>query len=186
MSQLLRCKPCGYIIREKDLGQVCPACGMPKSAFEPYKENISPKRKFILSLDLHPIAVHFPQAFATILPIILILNILFTSYYAKEIVIVSKFLSVLLPFAVIGAIISGLIDGKVRFKKIRTPALIKKIIIGCIFLLFSVSICFISIFSDFGSRSKLYVLLLSVACVLCSIILGTIGKKLMYAKLKGS
>ena len=95
MTQLLRCKPCGYIIKEQDLGQVCPACGMPKSAFEPYKENISPKRKFILGLDLHPIAVHFPQAFATILPLILIFNILFTSYYAKELVRVSKFLSVL-------------------------------------------------------------------------------------------
>jgi uncharacterized membrane protein len=31
--------------------------------FEPYVEKISPKRKRILSLDLHPIAVHFPQAF---------------------------------------------------------------------------------------------------------------------------
>lgn len=185
MSQLLRCKPCGYIIKEQDLGQVCPACGMPKSAFEPYKENISPKRKFILGLDLHPIAVHFPQAFATIIPLILIFNILFTSYYAKELVIVSKFLSVLLPFTVIGAIISGIIDGKARFKKIRTSALIKKIIIGCIFLLFSVSISLIIIFSDFESQSKIYVFLLSVACVLCAIILGTIGKKLMYAKLKG-
>jgi len=185
MSQLLQCKPCGYIIKEQDLGQVCPACGMPKSAFEPYKENISPKRKFILGLDLHPIAVHFPQAFTTILPLILIFNIFFTSYYAKELVIVSKFLSVLLPFTVIGAIICGVIDGKVRFKKIRTSALIKKIIIGCIFLLFSVSISLIIIFSDFESQSKIYVLLLSVACVLCAIILGTIGKKLMYAKLKG-
>ena len=53
MSQLLRCKPCGYIIKEQDLGQVCP-CGMPKSAFQPYEENISPKRKFILGLYLHP------------------------------------------------------------------------------------------------------------------------------------
>ena len=185
MSQLLRCKPCGYIIKEQDLGQVCPACGMPKSAFEPYKENISPKRKFILGLDLHPIAVHFPQAFATILPLILIINILSASYFTKELVIVSKFLSVLLPFTVIGAIISGIIDGKVRFKKIRTPALIKKIIIGCIFLLFSASISLIIIFSDFESNSKIYVLLLSIACVFCVIILGTIRKKLMYANLKG-
>lgn len=185
MSQLLRCKPCGYIIKEQDLGQVCPACGMPKSAFEPYEENISSKRKFILGLDLHPIAVHFPQAFATILPLILIINILITSFYTKELVIVSKFLSVLLPFTVIGAIISGIIDGKVRFKKIRTPALIKKIIIGCIFLLFSVSNSLIIIFSDFESNSKIYVLLLSIACVLCVIFLGIIGKKLMYAKIKG-
>ena len=185
MSQLLRCKPCGYIIKEKYLGQVCPACGMPKSAFEPYKENISPKRKFILGLDLHPIAIHFPQAFATILTLILIINILLTSFYAKELVIVSRFLSVILPFTVIGAIISGIIDGKVRFKKIGTSALIKKIIIGAIFLLISVSISLIAIFSGFKSQFKIYGLLLSIACVACSIILGTIGKKLMYAKLKG-
>jgi len=184
MSQLLRCKPCGYIIKEKDLGKVCPACGMPRTAFEPYKDSISSKRKFILGLDLHPIAVHFPQAFVSILALVLIINLIFTSFLALELEIIANFISLLLPFTVIAAIISGIVDGKARFKRINTSALLKKIIIGCIFLIVSVIIFLIVILSAPESLKKIYLLILSIVCLGCSVLLGTTGKKLMCAKIR--
>lgn len=185
MSQLLRCKPCGYIIKEDKLGEFCPACGMPKTAFEPYKDNISPKRKFILGLDLHPIMIHFPQAFVSIIPVILLINILFPSFFGDELPATAKLLSVLLPFTVLGAVFSGIIDGKTRFKKLGTSALKNKIIAGSIFLILSVVIFIMVVLFEFKLEIKLYIIILCIACLVCAFILATIGKKLICAKLPG-
>ncbi len=46
-----------------------------------------------------------------------VFNILFPSYYETEAIIIIKFFAILLPFTVTGAFISGIIDGKTRFKK---------------------------------------------------------------------
>ena len=40
---LVRCRACGFIMEEEKLGDVCPACGIPRKAFEPYKETMSKK-----------------------------------------------------------------------------------------------------------------------------------------------
>ncbi len=68
MAQL-KCKACGYIIDEKKLGDVCPACGVPRKAFEPWTDDMSPRRRVLLTLNLHPIALHFPQAFSAMIPV---------------------------------------------------------------------------------------------------------------------
>ena len=36
-EKLFICKPCGYVMKESELEDVCPACGLPKKVFEQYK-----------------------------------------------------------------------------------------------------------------------------------------------------
>jgi len=184
MSQQMRCKPCGYVIEEGKLGDRCPACGVPRKAFEPYKENISARRKFLLGLDLHPIAVHFPQTFLTLIFLILIFNYA-CSFYSNELITVVEFLSVLIPLTVVAAIISGIIDGKTRFKKYFTKALVLKMIVGAILLLLSIALAVIVLYYGPVENIRLYILILTLLSLICAIFLGTLGKKLMYAILPG-
>ena len=68
-EELVRCRPCGYVMKASDLGDVCPACGLPRNVFEPYREKVSPNRLFLLSLDIHPIAIHMSQTFVALTPV---------------------------------------------------------------------------------------------------------------------
>src|SRR6056297_1118929 len=110
MRKEVYCKACGYIMREEKLGEVCPACGVPKTAFEPYKEKLSERRRFILDLHLHPITVHFPQAFASILPVLIIGGILLTCRFGDMLISTATVLIYLLPLTVLPSIAAGLID----------------------------------------------------------------------------
>jgi len=68
MKELVRCKPCGYVMEADKLGDVCPACGMPRKAFEPYRERVAANRLLVLSLDMHRIAIHLSQTFVIMIP----------------------------------------------------------------------------------------------------------------------
>ncbi len=182
MDNLLRCKACGYIIKEKKLGDVCPACGVPKKSFEPYKDNISKNRRFILEFNLHPIAVHFPQAIATLSTFFILIGIIIPAF-RDDLFTTVKVLSLFLPLTVIAAIMSGLLDGKTKFKKITTPALVKKIIAGGVFLVLSIIISAL-VFSS-GMDLFAYILVLYIGCLICQVALGEIGKKLMNSYLPG-
>ena len=74
-EKLFICKPCGFVMKESELQDLCPACGLPKKVFEHYKDRMSPGRRKILGLDMHPIAVHFPQTVLVFLLQALILNV---------------------------------------------------------------------------------------------------------------
>jgi rubredoxin len=181
----LRCKACGYIINENKLRDICPACGVPRTAFEPYKENISKKRKFILGLDLHPIAVHFPQAFAAIIPPFILLGVAVGQTIGFDLLVTVRVVSVLMPFTVAAAITAGLIDGRTRFKKLSTPILIKKIITGSILLILSTATAAVAIAYGTGYPGRLFLLILSMGCIASEIILATMGKTIINAKLPG-
>ena len=53
---------------------------LPKKVFEQYKERMSPGRSRILHLDLHPIAVHFPQTLLVFLLQALLINLIFPNF----------------------------------------------------------------------------------------------------------
>jgi rubredoxin/uncharacterized membrane protein len=181
----LRCKACGFIINEDKLGDICPACGVPRTAFEPYKENISKRRKFILGLDLHPIAVHFPQAFATLIPPFILIGVAVGTSTGYDLLATVRVVSVLLPLTVAAAITAGLIDGRTRFKKLSTPIIKKKIITGSILLILSVCTAAVAIAYGTDYPGRLFLLILSLACIACEIILATLGKTIINAKLPG-
>ncbi|MCE5210072.1 MAG: rubrerythrin [Deltaproteobacteria bacterium] len=186
MTSLIRCKACGYVTREGKIKDVCPACGVPAKMFGPYTDTISPKRRLILGLHLHPIMVHFPQAFSITLFLLLVLSHFVYAeikwMYLYAIIVISFFL----PFSVILALLTGLFDGKIRFRKVTTPLLKKKMILGVLLLITSIALAFVT-FSRQLTASPAYeiITLLTILAVACGAGLGLIGGQLTDAKLPG-
>jgi hypothetical protein len=188
MANLIRCKACGYVTEEGTVKDICPACGVPAKMFEPYTDPVSEKRRRILGLHTHPIMVHFPQAFSITLFLLVVV-----SYFIPVKVVWTLFdailvISFLLPYFVILSIITGLFDGKIRFRKITTPLLKKKIILGVLLLITSIAISFVA-FSNLllVMALPIYEILtmLTIAAVACCTGLGLIGGRLINAKFPG-
>jgi uncharacterized membrane protein/rubredoxin len=177
MVQLLRCKVCGFIIKESKLGEKCPACGVPKTAFEPYKEKVSEKRKKILDLEIHPVLTHFTVGFSVFSFILTLLTMIFPKFFRNEILNTVDILNVSLPIFVFLTLISGIFDGKIRFKRIITVQHVKKMIIGSILLALAISIGAISFFL-LTEKILIPLLIISLFCVICASLLGLIGKTL--------
>ncbi len=183
--ETLKCKACGYLIRSDKLKDVCPACGVSRTAFGPFKETMSKNRKMILELNLHPMMVHFPQALAVMIPPLIISALFMETRISADLLISARILSVLLPFSVLSAAVFGLIDGKTRFKRLTTPLLKKKIITGAVLFVLSCAVAAIAFFMGTDYPARVYLLVLSVACVGCEILLGKMGNTLICAKLPG-
>jgi hypothetical protein len=161
------------------------ACGVPKSAFEPYKLTISERRMRLLNLHLHPIFIHFPQAI-TILAITLLLSLPFFNP-EKQIVLnhTALILISLLPFAVIGGFVTGLIDGKLRFKKVTTPILKIKNITGSLYILLSFLGGALIITSELKGMIIFIEIIILLGCTVCAVVLGEFGSKIMESKIPG-
>jgi len=181
-EELVRCRPCGYVMKASDLGDVCPACGLPRNVFEPYRERVSPKRLFILALDIHPIAIHLSQTFVALTPLLIIFHLLFPDF--KEIIVhsVINFSIFALPFSLILSFISGLIDGITRFKTLRTPLLRSKIIFSSAILV----LAFIQLLIFTPGIYTWITILLSLAALGCAVKLGLVGKHLIDVILPGT
>ena len=182
MADLLRCKPCGYVIREDKLNDVCPACGLPREVFEPYREKVSRNRKFLLNLDLHPIAIHLSQTFVVLVPILLVLNYYYPEFELYSVHSVLDFCIDLLPFSLVLATISGVIDGVARFKSLKTPLLKVKIVISTIITSLSFILFYITPDSVYGIET----FIISIVMLCFAVLLGLWGKKLLNVILPGS
>ena len=181
-EELVRCRPCGYVMKASDLGDVCPACGLPRNVFEPYREKVSPNRLFILALDINPIAIHLSQTFVALTPLLIIFHLLFPDF--KEIIVhsVINFSIFALPFSLILSFISGLIDGITRFKTLRTPLLRSKIIFSSAILV----LAFIQLLIFTPGIYTWITILLSLAALGCAVKLGLVGKHLIDVILPGT
>lgn len=184
-EKLYICRPCGYVLKESELGDVCPACGLPRKVFEDYKERMSPGRSKILQLDLHPIAVHFPQSMLVLSLLALIINLLNPYFHPEVLLGAAQYAAVIFPFAVLAAFFTGLLDGKIRFKSIRPPVLKKKIIYGTIMLVASVFTPILALNNINELRTKLLLMLAGGVALFCGMVLGHAGKKLMNIGLGG-
>jgi hypothetical protein len=164
------------------LGDVCPACGLPRKVFEPYRERVSRNRLMILNFDLHPIVIHLSQAFVIAIPVLTILTNLFKNFQPEVMKNVMIFSVFVFPFTLIMAIITGIIDGLTRFKTLYTPLLKVKIIFSLIILSLSVAIFFVA------PHENLYLLTiaLSILALGAGIQLGLWGKKLINVILPGT
>ena len=185
MKEYVMCKVCGYITEVGNVKDVCPVCGFSKSVFEPHKLTISEERRFILSLHIHPVIVHFPQAFALLgLVMIFIIPWIFEPI-RTNLMITLQVLMTLLPFSLVAAMISGIYDAKVRFKKLGTPVLKKKTILGVIFFIASIVAAFAS-YHDFSNILSLGTEIVALLiCALCATGLGRMGAELMELKTGG-
>ena len=182
MKELVRCRPCGFVMEADKLGDVCPACGLPRKVFEPYRERVSRNRLMILNFDLHPIVIHLSQAFVIAIPVLTILTNLFKNFQPEVMKNVMIFSVFVFPFTLIMAIITGIIDGLTRFKTLYTPLLKVKIIFSLIILSLSVAIFFVA------PHENLYLLTigLSILALGAGIQLGLWGKKLINVILPGT
>jgi len=181
-EELVRCRPCGYVMKESDLGDVCPACGLPRSVFEPYREKVSANRLFILALDIHPIAIHLSQTFVALTPLLIIFHLLFPDVQETMVHSVINFSIFALPFSLILSFISGLIDGITRFKTLRTPMLRSKIIFSSSILV----LAFVQLIIFIPGTYTWLTILLSLAAFGCAVKLGLLGKHLIDVILPGT
>lgn len=186
MANLIRCKACGYITKEGKVKSVCPACGVPVKMFEPYIDPVSEKRRQLLGLHTHPIIVHFPQAFAFSLFILAVL-----SFFASPVIKVAflytiQVLSFFLPLVVLLSLLTGLLDAQTRFKRLNTPFLKMKIIIGLVFFIVSIILAVVALTMQLAQTSVIELLtVLAIIAAGCSFPLGIIGSKLTEAKFPG-
>lgn len=179
------CSVCGYIIKVGYQGDVCPVCGVAKTAFQPYVDKVSQKRRKILDLHMHNILVHFPQAFSLLMLFLIFMTFFLRGLLKSEFMVTTKILSVFLPLSVLVSIISGIIDGKNRFKRITTPILKKKIVVAILFLVFSIGVLLILNVSNLQQSWRLILLVLTGCCALSSLFLGYNGGRLSGKEVPG-
>lgn len=186
MTTLMRCKACGFVTDQVKIKDVCPACGVPAKMFEPYTHPVSLKRRRILELHTHPVLVHFPQAFALTLLLLSFFAFFVPTMLQETLSSTIKVLSFLLPFFVIGAIAAGLLDGKLRFRKVTTPLLKKKIILSLIFFIASIVMAVLALSGQlFTYPIHVIYTFLTMIVSLCGALLGLMGGKLLDAKFPG-
>jgi hypothetical protein len=186
-KKLLICKACKYKIIQSRLKKACPACGVSSKYFEPYKDNISTKRRGLLSFHIHPIIVHFPVGTS----ILLFLTIAAGSFLSGEIGNIffntALVLSVILPVFVLAGAVSGVIDGILRFKKVKRSILIKKIYLSIGFFISSAAlIVLLFIFRFDHTWINLILITSSLAAAFFSLFLGKLGGGLSEAILPGN
>ena len=182
MKELVRCRPCGFVMEADKLGDVCPACGLPRKVFEPYRERVSRNRLIVLNLDLHPIVIHLSQALVIAIPLLVILKSFFSSFQPEVIKNVLIFSVFVFPFTLVLAIITGVIDGLTRFKTLATPLLRVKIIFSFIILTLSIVIFFVAP----NEKNYILTLFLSILSLGAGVQLGLWGKKLINVILPGT
>lgn len=182
-EELVRCRPCGYVMKASELGTgVCPACGLPHTVFEPYRERVSANRLFILGLDIHPIAIHLSQTFVALAPMLIFFHLVFPDFQETIVHSVITFSVWALPVSLIISTISGIVDGITRFKTLQTPLLKSKIIYSVLILITSIAGWFIYE----PEQYSWYFILLSLVSLAFAVKLGLLGKHLLDVILPGT
>ena len=181
-EKLVRCRPCGYVMKESELGDICPACGLPRSVFEPYREKVSADRLRFLGWDIHPIAIHLSQTFVALVPILIIFHYIFPNFQETIVHSVIAFSVYVFPFTLLLSFVSGMLDGIYRFKTLKTPLLKAKIFFGIVIIIFA--ILEVAIFRP--GNYPWYFLLITMLSLVTAVRLGTLGKYLINVILPGS
>ena len=186
MEELVLCKSCGYVMKKNNLKESCPACGVPAKMFEPHNDRLSARRRFILGLDIHPVLVHFPQAFTFSLLILSMAALQITGAWEDRILSTLSLLSLLLPVTVLLAFCGGMFDGKIRFRKVTTPLLVRKMVLGTLFFVLSLVLAYIAHTRSLQEAATLYIMAgVSLAALAVTTVISFIGVGLLNAKFPG-
>jgi len=185
-SGYIRCKVCGYVTKDGVLKDLCPACGVKSSMFEPVTEKFSVKRRQFLDLHIHPIIVHFPQAFAITILLTEIGSVIFKGVFQQILFNTTELLSYVMPLVLLLSFASGIKDGQVRFRKLGTPFLKLKIRFGIIYFVVSIVNAVSAYYYLHGKPVFLFPLIIcAVAMSLFTTVLGKIGAELSCSKMPG-
>ncbi len=179
MQQMVICKACGYIMAQGKLGAKCPACGVNAKMFIPHDERISDQRKMLLALDIHPVLVHFTQAYTATILLLSLWALFLKEGWLERIGAVIFVLGCALPFTVLAAFLAGMFDGKIRFRKIKTPLLIKKMICGSLFFILTCGV-FVCVLSN--PLPLVWIAVLSALAMGCASVLAVWGVSLLNSR----
>ena len=185
MKKYVRCKVCGFIMEEKNLKDVCPACGVPKTAFVEYKYAISEKRQQKLSLHLHPISVHFPEAIAVFLTGFIFLAFITSGTISDYLIIVNKTLSLIFPLTIVIASVAGVYDAKIRFKKLSPPYIKIKIYLGILLFISSIVTLVLLQSSTYSTFLKIVLVILAIINLAICTVLGKMGGTMIDSQMPG-
>jgi uncharacterized membrane protein len=186
MAEMLRCKSCGYVIEAGRVGEVCPACGVPRRMMESWKDPVSDRRRLYLWLDVHPIVDHFSISFSAAAFVLSLVVLFFPDLFRQTVTdIIRGFLGVL-PLAVAASFFTGIFDARVRFRKSTTPMLNSKKLYGlALFLLSTAAAAIAFTVGPYTPWARLVDAVLLAAGVVCAVRLGRIGQGLLQAIFPG-
>jgi len=186
MAELVRCKACGFITSRSQVGNVCPACGVPAKNMLAYTDPVSEKRRRILTLDIHPVIDHFSEAFSFSTLALSVAGLFVhgrLDTYLFDTLITMSFFT---PLVVLFSFASGLFDAKTRFRRVTTPILTRKMILGASFFVFSCAMLILALQPDFPGRGLLATyIVFNAGAFVCGFFLGLLGRGLMGAELPG-
>jgi len=186
LNKLYKCKVCGFVKKSKTLPDLCPACGFKGKIFEEFEPTVSAKRRKALELHTHSALVHFPIAVITYIFVfnlfILAKIIPWHSVFAASL----KAMVWLLPFVTLIGMLSGLYDGKLRFKKINTPLLKKKLFLSVFLIAISTLLFVLQYILEFDpSFYSILILAFGIVLLGTATLLGLIGGTLLNSKVRG-
>jgi len=169
------------------LGDMCPACGVPAKQFEPYVERISEKRLKLMKMDIHPIVVHMPQAFAALLVLLSIILLITGTGIAHTLMHdTAVVLALILPFTVLAAFCAGIFDAKLRFRRVTTPILKRKMLAGISFFVCAAAAAVLVLIAGIDGTFPLVIfLVLQVMGLGFGAVLGLMGSTLLNAAFPG-
>jgi uncharacterized membrane protein len=166
---------------EDKLGDKCPACGVDSKFFAPYTPAVSERRLMILKFHLHPIMVHFPTSFSVAILLCLLLALF---PLPDAILATGRILATVLPAVVALAIVLGILDGILRFRRIKVSQILKKKIpYGLTLLAVSLIMAF-TVWQE-GTMYVWFSIILAVLSVALTTVLGLLGSSINESILPG-
>ncbi len=181
MNKQLQCNVCGYIADAGEVKGVCPACGVPAKNLLAYSSKLSRKREKTLSLHLHQIAVHFPISLAFLAVLFNAGVLIFGEYGPQSITVGAWITTVLLPAAVLVAMLCGLADGRARFKRLTTPKLKLKVGLGFTLLVISAAAALVMLIVPVSVTMRIITLVLTIIALIPAVKLADVGSGLVCA-----
>ena len=182
--KLVRCKACGFVMAEGALGDRCPACGAPRTAFQPHVDPVGESKRKILRFHLHPIAVHFPTTLSVAIFVFGVGALAIKGQAGDLLVSTNKILGIFLPAVVLLSGSLGFWEGKIRFRKIRNSKILKTKLVYAI-ALFVASLGIAVTVWPSGVGFQIITVMLAGATIACAIFLGLLGMSLDDAAFPG-
>jgi hypothetical protein len=177
VAEYLKCKACGYVAESRRVRAACLACGAARKSLESWRDPAGPMRRAVLSLGIHPILDHFAVSFAASAFVLSLAALALPGL--STVLDLLRALAGVLPFAVIGAFVTGLIDARARLRRVRGPVVRRKMIAGLLLFLASAAAAVLLYASPWSGWVPGVVAILLGVSTLCTVILGRIGTSLL-------
>ena len=140
----------------------------------------------MLNLHLHLMVVHFPQAFTVTVLALALSPLIFRGSARALLEDTLKILSLLLLPAAAAAFGAGVIDGRLRFKRLRrSPILLRKLILASLLFLASLGLALLLWFGHGADSANVPVIVLGLIAAGCSIGLGRLGMQISTSEMPG-